>query len=106
MVSVGCRIHTHPARTDPGLVERFRNIPVANLDDCMGRTAALSSAIRPYGPRRRAAAPQKTPVPVMQPGEIRLHPQRPLRAVHHLGGQALVKLRLMADEENGALIFL
>ena len=52
MVSVGCRIHTHPARTDPGLVERFRNIPVANLDDCMGRTAALSSAIRPYGPRR------------------------------------------------------
>ena len=51
MVSVGCRIHTHPARTDPGLVERFRNIPVANLDDCMGRTAALSS---PSGPMARA----------------------------------------------------
>lgn len=50
MVSVGCRIHTHPARTDPGLVERFRNIPVANLDDCMGRTAALSSAIRALWP--------------------------------------------------------
>ena len=57
MVSVGCRIHTHPARTDPGLVERFRNIPVANLDDCMGRTAALSSAIRPYGPRRQTIRP-------------------------------------------------
>ena len=31
------------------LVERFRGIPVANLDDCMERRAAVHSAIKPVG---------------------------------------------------------
>ncbi len=34
-------------RPDKELVELFRNIPVANIDDCMERTAAVDSAIRP-----------------------------------------------------------
>ncbi len=37
-------------RPDPALVERFRSIPVANIDDCMERTAAVDSGIRPINP--------------------------------------------------------
>lgn len=43
----GCVIHTRIARPDKALVERFRNIPVANIDDCMGRIGAVSAEIRP-----------------------------------------------------------
>lgn len=35
-----------PARE---LVERFRHIPVANIDDCMGRLAAVHESIKPIG---------------------------------------------------------
>ena len=35
---------THP---DPALVEAFRDLPVANIDDCMNRTAAVDGKIRP-----------------------------------------------------------
>ena len=48
-MSIGCKIvlnFPRPART---LVEQFQNIPVANLDDCMGRTAAVRAEIVPMG---------------------------------------------------------
>lgn len=35
------------ARPDRKLVEAFRGIPVANVDDCMDRTAAIDGSIRP-----------------------------------------------------------
>ena len=34
-------------RPDREIVERFRGLPVANIDDCMNRTAALRQTIRP-----------------------------------------------------------
>ena len=43
----GCRIKTHIARPDRALVESFRGIPVANIDDCMGRLASVDAALRP-----------------------------------------------------------
>ena len=38
-------------RPSAELVERFKGIPVANLDDCMERRAAVHSSIKPVGYR-------------------------------------------------------
>ena len=44
---VGCRIRKNFKRPDRKLIEAFKGIPVANIDDCMGRLAALDAGIRP-----------------------------------------------------------
>ncbi len=36
-------------RPERALIERFRGVPVANLDDCMGRMAAMDQGLRPVG---------------------------------------------------------
>lgn len=36
-------------RPDKALVNQFSSIPVANIDDCMGRQAAIHSTIKPVG---------------------------------------------------------
>lgn len=46
-VNIGCQIVEHFSRPDKKLVELFRDFPVANIDDCMGRTAAIRQDIRP-----------------------------------------------------------
>ena len=48
-MSIGCKIIRDFPRPDPALVELFRDLPVANIDDCMERTAAVESAIVPLG---------------------------------------------------------
>ena len=48
-MSVGCRIIRDFPRPNEKLVELFRDLPVANIDDCMERTAAVDSAIVPLG---------------------------------------------------------
>lgn len=48
-MSVGCKIIRDFPRPDPELVALFRDLPVANIDDCMERTAAVDSAIVPLG---------------------------------------------------------
>ena len=48
-MSIGCKIIRDFPRPDPELVELFRDLPVANIDDCMERTAAVESAIVPLG---------------------------------------------------------
>ena len=48
-MSVGCKIIRDFPRPDPSLVELFRDLPVANIDDCMERTAAVEAAIIPLG---------------------------------------------------------
>ena len=48
-MSVGCKIIKDFKRPDPALVERFRDMPVANVDDNMGRIAAADAAIEPIG---------------------------------------------------------
>lgn len=45
--NIGCRIVTGHRRPDAGLVNRFRELPVANIDDCMNRMAAVHQDIRP-----------------------------------------------------------
>lgn len=48
-MSVGCKIIRDFKRPAPELVERFRGMPVANIDDCMSRIAAVDAAIKPVG---------------------------------------------------------
>lgn len=47
MSNIGCKIVLNPVRADKALVEKFRGMPVANIDDCMNRTAAVHQDIRP-----------------------------------------------------------
>ena len=48
-MSVGCKIIRDFERPTPEVVELFRGLPVANIDDNMERTAAVNSAIVPIG---------------------------------------------------------
>lgn len=48
-MSVGCKIIKDFERPAPKLVARFKNMPVANIDDNMGRIAAANAAIEPVG---------------------------------------------------------
>lgn len=47
MSGFGCRIRETITRPDPELIQAFRGLPVANIDDCMNRMAAVDFAIRP-----------------------------------------------------------
>ena len=47
MSNVGFQIKSDFQRPAKELVEAFRELPVANIDDCMNRTAAVDGAIRP-----------------------------------------------------------
>src|ERR1700761_1208421 len=46
-MTVGFRIHPLTTRVDPGLVDRFRSIPVANISDSMSRMSAGGPTLRP-----------------------------------------------------------
>lgn len=46
-MNIGCRIVREFERPSKELVELFRDLPVANIDDCMNRTAAINQDIRP-----------------------------------------------------------
>lgn len=46
-MNIGCRIVEDFERPSQELVELFRELPVANIDDCMNRTAAIHQDIRP-----------------------------------------------------------
>ena len=46
-MSLGCRIRRNFERPSKELVEAFRGIPVANIDDNCGRIAAVDSSIYP-----------------------------------------------------------
>ncbi len=48
-MDIGYRIISEFSRPDPALIQKFTGIPVANIGDCMSRTAAISSAIQPVG---------------------------------------------------------
>ena len=48
-MSVGCKIIKDFQRPAPELVELFRDMPVANIDDNMNRIAAIDAAIEPIG---------------------------------------------------------
>lgn len=46
-MAVGLRIKTKFERPDRALVEAFRDIPAANIDDCMNRMGSLEARIEP-----------------------------------------------------------
>lgn len=48
-MSIGCKIIKNFDRPAPELVARFKDMPVANIDDNMGRIAAVNAAIEPIG---------------------------------------------------------
>jgi RraA family protein len=48
MGNVGCKIIRDFKRPNQKIVELFRNLPVANIDDCMNRIAAVDSMIKPF----------------------------------------------------------
>ena len=48
-MAVGCKIIRNFQRPDPTLVERYRGMPVENIDDCMNRIAAVDAAIKQIG---------------------------------------------------------
>lgn len=47
--NIGCKIIQNFQRPDAALVGRFLGLPVANIDDCMNRIAAVDAAIGPVG---------------------------------------------------------
>ena len=51
MSNIGSRIYTDFERPDPELVEKFRGIPVANINDCMGRLFCVDGAIKSVNKR-------------------------------------------------------
>jgi RraA family protein len=46
-MTIGLRIYPLTTRVDPGLVDRFRAIPVANISDSMSRMSAGGPTLRP-----------------------------------------------------------
>ena len=52
-MAVGCRIRRNFERPAKELVEAFRGIPVANIDDNCGRIAAVDARIYPLNPKAR-----------------------------------------------------
>ena len=47
MKNTGCTIIQDFKRAEKRLVELFKDLPVANIDDCMNRTAAVDPSIKP-----------------------------------------------------------
>lgn len=48
MKNIGCKVISDFKRAPKELVELFKDAPVANIDDCMNRTAAVRYDINPY----------------------------------------------------------
>lgn len=48
MKNLGFRVFTDIKRPRKELVEQFRNLPVANIDDNMGRIACIDTSIKPF----------------------------------------------------------
>ncbi len=59
-MSVGCKIIKDFKRPAKELVERFKGMPVANIDDCMNRIAAADAAIEPIGYKGQLLGPAFT----------------------------------------------
>lgn len=82
MENVGFRIYEQFMRAPLSLIEQFRNIPVANIGDNMGRIYCVNAAIRPFNslPLLGAASTVKVPagdnlmfhraIDLCQPGDI------------------------------------
>lgn len=59
-MSVGCRIRKDIIRPDQKLMERFRDLPVANIDDTEGRDFAMNHRIRLMNRSKKLVGPAFT----------------------------------------------
>jgi len=59
-MAIGCKIIKDFERPAPELIERFKGLPVANIDDNMERMAAVDAAIRPIGYKGQLLGPAFT----------------------------------------------
>jgi len=57
---LGCRINKSVSRPDKALVEKFRELPVANVDDCFLRFFAMNARIRPMNRFTKLVGPAYT----------------------------------------------
>lgn len=71
-MNIGCRIVKDYDRPDASLVERFQDMPVANIDDNMSRIAAVDSEIKPVGYKGQMAGTAFT-IRVAQGDNLMLH---------------------------------
>lgn len=71
-MSVGCRIKKSIVRPDKALIERFRPLPVANIDDTIGRVYAMNHRIRPVNRFGKLLGPAFT-VKVPEGDNLMLH---------------------------------
>lgn len=71
MSNANCRVYNTIERPDRELVEKFRGVPVANIDDCIGRQAAVDSSIKAVG--RPAIIGTAITVKVPQGGNLMFH---------------------------------
>lgn len=67
-----CKIVKDFPRPSRELIERFRELPVANIDDSMDRMQAIDSSIKPLGSQGRLLGPAFT-VKVAQGDNLFLH---------------------------------
>ena len=60
-MTIGFRIHPRARQVEAGLVARFRDLPVANVSDCMSRMTAGGARLRPmHAPGHVLAGPALT----------------------------------------------
>lgn len=71
-MSIGCRIRKDIVRPAKALVERFRPLPVANIDDTIGRVFAMNHRICPVNKFTRLVGPAFT-VKVPEGDNLMLH---------------------------------
>lgn len=64
MANINCRIVKEVNRPSEKLVNLFKGLPVANIDDCMNRMAAIDSTIRPYNKEKILGPAFTVKVPV------------------------------------------
>lgn len=60
MSNIGCKIIRDFERPSQELIDGFKGIPVANIDDCMGRIAAVDQSIKPYSSKKSVLGPAFT----------------------------------------------
>ena len=71
-MAIGCKIIRDFKRQAPELIARFEGMPVANIDDNMGRIAAVDAGIEPIGYKGQLLGPAFT-IKVPQGDNLMFH---------------------------------
>lgn len=71
-MAIGCKIIRDFKRPAPELIARFEGMPVANIDDNMGRIAAVDAGIEPIGYKGQLLGPAFT-IKVPQGDNLMFH---------------------------------